>query len=86
MNNVRNFYNTLSSRVVELWQTAEDLSTEMRRNIHIVTNILDCTEVLTIKKMAPFSFFSIHQSNSHWIRPPIRVRSLYYSETSMIID
>ena len=46
MNNVRNFYNTLSSRVVELWQSAEDLSTDMRRNIHIVTNIIECNEVM----------------------------------------
>ena len=45
MTNIREFYSSLSTRVVNLWQTAEDLSINFRQNINLVTDIIANCEV-----------------------------------------
>ena len=60
MTNIREFYSSLSTRVVSLWQTAEDLSLTFRQNINLVNDIISNCEVSLLgAKQNKFQFLSI---------------------------
>ena len=60
MTNIREFYSSLSTRVVSLWQTAEDLSLTFRQNINLVNDIISNCEVSLLgAKQNNFQFLSM---------------------------